>query len=283
VGVGPARHREYRGCRGFRAKGLYSQSPINPLAALVTALLLALTTGGSNGPGSSPPFGVPAPRAIAIGSVGHDISWPQCGKGQPAGGAFGIVGVTGGRPYTANPCLTSQFAWAEATPGGAGFYMNTSNPGSAAVALNWYAQNSPDAACRPGNDAACAYDYGFNAATAAFNHAVATTGAGAGRVWWLDVEPDNSWSSTDIVANRAAVQGSIDSLQRQPGVIVGIYSTARMWNRIMGNFQLPLPNWVAGANNAAEAIAHCAPAFSATGGPAVLSQWVEAFDNNYVC
>jgi hypothetical protein len=249
----------------------------------VTAVLLALTMGAPNSPGSPLPPGTPAPRVIPTGAVGHDISWPQCGKAQPAPGAFGVVGVTGGRPYTANPCLAGQFAWAEATPGGAAFYMNTSNPGPSAVALDWYGQRSPDAACRPGNDGACAYNYGFNSAAGAFAYAQASTGGATGRLWWLDVEPDNSWSSTDIVANRAALQGSIDFLQRQPGVVVGIYSTARMWARIMADHRLPLPNWVAGSTTAAEAVARCAPAFSATGGPVVLSQWVEGFDNDYVC
>ena len=161
--------------------------------------------------------------------------------------------------------------------------MNTSNPGPAATALDWYAQKSPDAACRPGNDGACAYDFGFDAASQALNHAQALTGRAGGRAWWLDVEPDNSWSDTDFVANRASLQGAIDFLQRQPGVVVGVYSTPRMWSRIMGDHRLALPNWTAGALTLADAIARCGPAFSATGGPVVLSQWVEGFDHNYVC
>ncbi len=191
--------------------------------------------------------------------------------------------MAGGRPYTHNACLANQFAWAEASPGGAAFYMNTSNPGPAALALDWYAQRAPDAACRPQNDGACAYNFGFNAAAHAFAHAQSATGQAAGRVWWLDVELDNSWSDTDVVANRASLQGSLDFLRRQPGVVVGVYSTPRMWGRIMGDLRLLVPNWMAGATTAAEAVAHCAPGFSATGGPVVLSQWVEGFDNNYVC
>ncbi|HVF13893.1 MAG TPA: hypothetical protein VM942_04795, partial [Acidimicrobiales bacterium] len=215
-------------------------------------------------------------------AVGHDISWPQCDKGLPDVGAFGIVGVTGGRPYTRNACLSSQFAWAEASPGGAGFYMNTSNPGVDSLAVDWYAQRSPDPACAPGNEVACAYDFGFNAAAEAFAYAQESTGRSIGRVWWLDVEFDNSWSD-DIAANRASIQGSVDYLQRQPGVVVGVYSTPRMWNRLMGDHRLPLANWTAGANTLEEAMAHCSPAFSATGGPVVLSQWVEDFDNDFVC
>ncbi|MEA2687018.1 MAG: hypothetical protein QOE93_2213 [Actinomycetota bacterium] len=215
--------------------------------------------------------------------MGKDISWPQCPVGLPAPGEFGIVGVTGGRPYTVNPCLTSQFEWAEATPGGAGFYMNTANPGGYALALDWYAQLAPDAACQPGNDGACAYNFGYNAAAEAFAYAQSSTGASAGRVWWLDIELDNSWSDTDIVANRAALQGNLDFLQSQPGVIVGVYTTPRMWHWIMGDYSLPLPVWMAGAVTLEEAIAHCGPEYSATGGPVVLSQWVEDVDHDHVC
>lgn len=238
--------------------------------------------GWPNSPGSPLAPGVPAPRVIPSGAVGHDISWPQCGKALPGPGAFGIVGVTGGRSYTKNPCLSSQFAWAEATPGGAGFYINTSNPGVDSIALDWYAQRSPNPACGPADEAACAYDFGFNAAAEAFAYAQASTGSSVGRVWWLDVEPDNSWAD-DIVLNRASLQGSIDFLRRQPGVVVGVYSTPRMWGRIMGDHRPGLPNWVAGARTQADAVAHCTPAFSFTGGPVVLAQWVEGFDHNYVC
>jgi hypothetical protein len=246
-------------------------------------VLLALTLGSPNSPGSPPAFGAPPPRVIPTGAVGHDVSWPQCVQGLPAPGAFGIVGVGDGRPYTRNPCLSSQFAWAEATTGGAAFYMNTSNSGPDAVAVDWYGQRTPDGACAPGNDGACAYNFGFNAAADAFAHAQESTGQAGGRLWWLDVEPDNTWSYTDVVANRASLQGSIDFLVRQPGVVIGIYSTARMWDRIMGDWGLVVPNWVAGALTAEEAVAHCDPAYSATGGPVVLTQWVEEFDNDYVC
>ncbi|MEA2715921.1 MAG: hypothetical protein QOI99_238 [Actinomycetota bacterium] len=247
----------------------------------MTAVLLALTLGGPNGSGRSPGPGGP-PRVIPSGAIGHDISWPQCETDRPAPAAFGVVGVTGGRSYTRNPCLAGQFAWAEATPGGAAFYMNTSNPGADAEALDWYAQRSPDPACGPAGEGACAYDFGFNAAADAFTYAQAATGSAAGRVWWLDVEPDNSWSD-NVFANRASLQGSIDFLQRQPGVVVGVYSTPRMWGRIMGDHRLALPNWTAGSTTLAEAVVRCAPVFSATGGPVVLSQWVEGFDNDYVC
>jgi hypothetical protein len=242
---------------------------------LVTAILTAL--GLAAAPGS------PAPKAIARGTVGHDISWPQCGKAYPTGSAFGIVGVTDGKPYFGNTCLASEYAWAAATPGGAGFYMNTANPGPASTAVNWYQQRTPDPSCAPGHEAACAYDYGFNAAAKALTYAQAQTGHSTGTAWWLDVETDNSWSATDLGANLASLRGSIDFLQRTPGVVVGIYSTHYQWTRITGGAQLALPNWVAGAANLNEAKARCTPAWSATGGPVVLTQAFGPFDTNYAC
>lgn len=248
---------------------------MDSLAALVMAILTALGLGGA--------AGSPAPKAVPHGAVGHDISWPQCGQAYPTGSAFGIVGVTHGRPYEPNPCLTSEYAWAKGAPGGPGFYMNTANPGPASGAVSWYRQKSPDPACSPGQQAACAYDYGFNAAAHAYTYAQSQTGHAGGTAWWLDVEIENTWSPTDLVANLAAVRGSVDYLQHQPGTVVGIYSTRSQWTTITGGAQLPLANWVAGARSAGEARARCAPAFSATGGPVVLSQYFGPFDADVAC
>lgn len=245
------------------------------LGALVTAILTAL---GIVAAPASPP-----PKAIARGTVGHDISWPQCGRAFPQGSAFGIVGVTGGRPYTENPCLAAQYAWAKTTPGGAGFYLNTSNPGTASTLVNWYAQKSPDPSCAPGKEAACAYNYGFNSAARAVSYAQSQTGTSANAPWWLDVETANSWSDSDLGANVASIKGSLDFLQRVPGVVVGIYSTKWQWTKITGGAQFALPNWIAGARDLNDAKARCSPAFSATGGPVVLNQFVAGYDHNYAC
>jgi hypothetical protein len=247
---------------------------MDSLAALVTAILTAL--GVVAAPGS------PA-KAVPHGAVGYDISWPQCGRAYPSTGDFGIVGVTDGRPFTGNGCLQSEYATAAATPGGAGFYMNTANPGVASTTVNWYSLKSPDGSCAPGHEAACAYNYGFAAAGHAVSYAQAQTGHSTNTTWWLDVETGNSWSPTDLGANLASIRGSIDYLQRQPGVLVGIYSTHYQWTGITGGAQVALANWVAGASNVAQAQGRCTPAWSATGGPVVLTQFFGAFDGNYAC
>jgi hypothetical protein len=54
-----------------------------------------------------------APSA-AVGAIGHDASTPQCGRTLPENGAFGVVGVNGGRAFTENPCCSTSFTGAAA-------------------------------------------------------------------------------------------------------------------------------------------------------------------------
>ncbi len=68
-----------------------------------------------------------APSA-AVGAIGHDVSTPQCGRTLPEIGAFGVVGVNGGRAFTENPCFATEHAWAKRRPAASGVYVNTGNP-----------------------------------------------------------------------------------------------------------------------------------------------------------
>ncbi|HEX6596312.1 MAG TPA: hypothetical protein VF045_05220, partial [Acidimicrobiales bacterium] len=173
-------------------------------------------------------FAVPA-LAIAAHAHGYDVSWPQCGESLPVDGEVRIVGVNGGRPYEENPCLGDQYRWAAEAPAAA-FYMNTSNPGTASKVVDWYNQKSPNALCSRSDEAACAYNYGYNAARHAFATAQRETASAGRHMWWLDVETENSWSS-DTSLNVADILGSIAYLRTQ-GVPVGVYSTGWMWGRI---------------------------------------------------
>jgi len=224
-----------------------------------------------------------APASAATNpNVGYDVGYPQCGGQLPAGAAFGIVGVNNGLPFSANPCLATQFAWAQQSV--PQFYMNTANPGTATTIFSWYGQKSPDPACGPSNEAACAFNYGFNAAKHAFEHAQRQTGAAGKWSWWLDVETDNSWSSNTTL-NQADLIGSFAFLRSQ-GVPVGAYSTAYQWGRITGSAQWPdVPVWVAGARNGGQAATWCGADSSFTGGPVTLVQWVESkvIDANHAC
>ena len=220
--------------------------------------------------------------AIAAYARGYDVSWPQCGESLPVDGDVRIVGVNGGRPYEDNPCLAEQYDWANDAPTAA-FYMNTSNPGTASKVVDWYNQKSPNTLCSRSDEAACAFNYGYNAAKHAFATALRETRAASQHMWWLDVETTNSWSS-DKAANTADVLGSVAYLRTQ-GVPVGIYSTGYQWNQITGGADLPeVPNWVAGARDGAQAATWCGPDRSFTGGPVLLVQWEEHdLDHNHVC
>ena len=77
----------------------------------------------------------PAWASYPSGAVGHDVSYPQCtSSGAPntkvggLQGAFGLVGVTGGRPWGPNSCAAAEFSWASGLPNAPGLYMNTANP-----------------------------------------------------------------------------------------------------------------------------------------------------------
>ena len=94
----------------------------------VTVVLLLVGTAATAG--AAPP----------AASTGYDVSYPQCGRRLPTAGAFAVVGVNGGLPYSANPCFTTQYQWAATSSGSKGpkasLYMNTANPGPA-VSTHW--------------------------------------------------------------------------------------------------------------------------------------------------
>lgn len=227
----------------------------------------------------------PAPA----GSTGFDISWPQCPSSFPAGGAFGIVGVTNGLAFSANPCLSGEYAWASSRPYAAGLYINTGNPETASSNWSGRAGVGPRT-CTTANltdpsNVDCAYNYGWNAAADALSVATANVGAAARTLpWWLDVEIANSWNGTPA-ANSSTVQGYIDYQRSQSTGGVGIYSTGYQWGQITGGYTVPSsPDWLAGASSVSEAASLCNPANSFSGGPVQLVQYPSGgFDGNYVC
>src|SRR6202171_6514644 len=233
----------------------------------------------------------PAPPA----STGYDISWPQCGSSFPSGGTFGIVGVTDGLAFSANPCLSAEYAWATATTSTRiytpGLYINTGNPETDSIYWPDRAGHGPRTCNTPAelNDRSnvdCAYNYGYNAATDALNVATANVGSAARTLpWWLDVELANSWSGS-FAANSSTIQGYIDYQRSQSTGTVGIYSTGYQWGQITGGYTVPsAPDWLAGAANRRRAARPCnKPASWFNGGPVQLVQYPNGgFDGNLVC
>jgi hypothetical protein len=206
------------------------------LLVLSTALLVLAVASSSGGQ---------AGTFYPAGGSGYDVSFPQCGRSLPPGGSFGIVGVNNGLPWSANPCLTSEYQWARSKSAPPSLFMNTANPGP--ISKYWN-RPGPQTCKDPVSyqDSGCAYNYGWNAAADAFTLAsTATSGASATNYWWLDVETVNSWNGTPQ-ANTATIAGYIDSLTGRGVAGVGIYSTTWQWGAITGGSAFPgIPNWVA--------------------------------------
>lgn len=249
--------------------------------------------------------GIPAAVAASAaqpGSVGHDVSHPQCTRSLPAGGAFGIVGVNGGRAFSPNPCLAEQYRWADDRPHSAGVYLNTGNPGPQSQYWSKAGDRDP-ALCGNGSasDPGCAYNYGWKAAEHAMGAAV-KAGVSKNRTWWLDVETANSWDGTGV-ANTADLQGAYDYLRSRGVREVGIYSTDFQWRTITGGYHASsaasyrlawagafvpkyrmelAPLWQAGVQGIDVAQARCGISF--TGAPVRLAQFIaDGLDHNLVC
>ena len=223
---------------------------------------------------------------------GYDISYPQCGGSYPANPAFGIVGINGGKVFSANPCLASQLAWG----GGAAaeLYANTGNPGPALSSFWPNGQLAPRF-CDPDNPdtADCAYDYGYNAARHSFETALQAyqvlglTTSPAAAQWWLDVETMNSWRD-DVTLNVAALEGEVAYLRDVAGVTrLGFYSTTYQWGVITGGTKVfaASPSWGAGARSERAARNLCtSTTTSFTGGPLTMVQFpFSGFDADIRC
>jgi hypothetical protein len=171
-------------------------------------------------------------------STGYDISWPQCQFDVPAPPyGFGVVGVTGGRLFSSNPCLHDQWMWARSHGSFGGVYIN-SNAYTADQLKAFFIGGGR----KCGLDQWCAlYQWGRQGAAQAIKEARDI----AVPMWWIDVETGNEWLP-DPIANATVIRGMIDELQ-QSGRKVGIYSTSLQWGNIAGAYSPNLPTWIPGA------------------------------------
>lgn len=225
------------------------------------------------GPTSALAFG-----AYTGGTTGYDVSSPQCTNQYPSlPYSFGIVGVTSGRAFTQNPCISSEFAWAK----------NGSTPPSLYINLSYiigttssYGMSGPAGNCSKKDKVCQSYNYGYNAAQYSYNYT--TSQSATSNTWWLDIETSNSWSPNTSLNDRV-IQGAMDFLHNQ-GATVGIYSTKNQWNTIAGSFTPNLPNWVSGASSIATAPNYCSSSYSFGGGQVWLVQYPNSgFDGDYAC
>ena len=211
-----------------------------------------------------------------IGSVGYDVSFPQCNQPLPALPiGFGIIGATGGKAFTENPCLITQYAWASTSGRQPALYMNLKSPiGSNADE----AATGPAGTCVPNDELCRSYNFGYKTAQHAVAYAKAQSTAPSS--WWLDIETMSSWSD-NTTANARVITGAIDFLKTQ-GVATGIYSNPSQWQIIAGVYAPGLPVWTTTAPSVIEAPPFCARGFA--GGQVALVQYlIGNFDANYVC
>ena len=85
---------------------------------------------------------------------------------------------------------------------------------------------------------------------------------------WVDVEPvpDFEWSG-DTVANAAVVEGAARGYA-DAGYRVGVYSTPYLWEGVVGDLALGLPEWrAAGETSRAEALEPVRPGLVDPGRP----------------
>jgi len=172
------------------------------------------------------------------GRVGVDISYPNCAEPSPGGHAFAVIGLNAGRPFTTNPCFASE--WAAAGPPRS-IYINTAY---SPILTRHVSAGCAAAASAEGFRPALgrAYAVGCSEAAAALEQ----LGSIKAEAVWLDVEPDNSWSSRRML-NAAAIRGILEHLLAQsPRPSIGIYSNAAYWEQIVGRWrQLSVPEWIA--------------------------------------
>ena len=262
------------------------------LAAAAAALAaLAVGAGLATAPAASAATTPKAPTALLATTAntlpGQDVSWPQCptsypgkGYGLPMPGSaarFVVIGVSGGRGFTRNPCLGMQARWARAHHMRTALYTVPSYPNAAE--LRAYGARGPYGTRTL---VARLKNVGWSQARSALQamHAHGLTAP----TFWVDVEPVSSrpWSSS-TVRNNAVLTGMIQGFtisHHHPG----IYSNRSGWSSITGNARYGVPEWrTVGQTGRARALATCG-ATSLQGGPiAMVQYWTSSADYDVVC
>ncbi|MDQ1292921.1 MAG: hypothetical protein QG608_802 [Actinomycetota bacterium] len=217
---------------------------------------------------------------------GQDISWPQCttktSKGLPmptSDRKFVVVGLTNGRAFTTNPCLSAELAWLRSHHALGAAYAMANYP--TASHLKSYGSSGPwkgttlDAKLR---------NVGWAEAEAAVN--LLRARGFASPTVWIDVEGSKPqpWS-TSTQNNAYVLSGFINGL-RNRGHKVGIYSTVTAWKKIVGTGHFSVPEWRTVGMNKTEKdlLTACTASRSIQGGtPAIIQRGSATVDHNRTC
>ena len=204
-----------------------------------------------------------------------DLSWPNCSHLPADHYSEAILGVTGGLDFSANPCLGQEIAVANSYE----LYVNTGNPGFPRIKRVGIGPKQ----CAGRSLVCYSYNYGYQAGLYALKRAEL---AGAhSPFWWLDVETDNSWTSS-IEANRADIAGMINAIQSRAlfRPVIGIYTASIQWVSLVSHWKIGLPLWLGTGDTSIQKAATDCRRPSVTGGLVLLTQYtVGQLDYNYVC
>lgn len=224
-----------------------------------------VTGSGPTGSGGSP---------YASGSTGYDISWPQCPAGVfPTAGAISVVGANDGHPFSVNPCLSSEAAWAG---GGLSVYLNLASPSAA----DSHSLSGPAGACASSDLSCQSYNYGANSVT--YSLQALSGDSISPRFVWLDIETGNTWSSS-TADNAQVVQGALAALS-SAGLGAGIYSTSYQWSQIAGSYVPSVPEWVpSGMGSAPSASGLCGNTYFSSGPTWLVQYGAGNYDGDVAC
>lgn len=225
------------------------------------------------------------PTAAAATLVGYDLSWPNCSAVHPDGTVLSVVGITGGKAFTDNPCFRSEYLAARQR-GLVRFYMNLNAPNGT------IGMSGPAGRCSRTNWSCQAFNYGYRAAAAAWAYAAKEIGVAPLQTrWWLDIESTNSWSSRTAL-NARVIAGALTYLtMRQNGRSihanrVGVYSTNYQWHTIAGTYRPTYAAvWYATVyRSVLTAARYCRPPYAFTGGAVAMVQYLPGgIDRDYIC
>lgn len=245
----------------------------------------------SVGDGGRSPSGGQDEALGGRGSIGRDVSWPNCPKGMgipsrralglpmpPAGSNYVIIGLTNGPAFYPNPCLDEQVAYARELHLWTAAYAVVTYP--TPRQLRTYGDAGPHASStRQGQ----LRNTGW--AQTQMNIANMRAAGLEPPIVWVDVEPVRPpapWSG-DVAANRAVLEGAMRAY-RAADLRVGVYSTTYLWQNIVGAVSYRLPEWrAAGPTTKQRALYMCTHS-SIQGSDAVLAQWSSVdVDYNVLC
>jgi hypothetical protein len=222
--------------------------------------------------------------AVAATTPGQDVSWPQCSPGQggyglpmpSASAPFVVVGLTDGRAFSANPCVSTQAAWARRTRVPSSAYLVATYPTRAEVRA-W--SSGPR---RPSSLRDRVYNVGVAQGRSALR-VLSRSGLRARSVW-LDVEQvrNRPWSSNPDL-NVALIQGIVAAV-RGAGYLPGLYSNSSSWSLYTDGARLGLAEWrTVGQRGRAVAEQTCGVR-PLNGGPVLLVQyWTTKVDSDVAC